>query len=252
MRVFATDLDNTIIYSYKCDIGEKKRSVELYQGRQISFITEKTYELLCKVNEKMLIVPTTTRTEEQYKRIDLGLGHFSYALVCNGGVFLIDGKKDEEWYNTSLQLVKSSEKSMVQAMDFLKKDSRRTFEIRWIENLFVFTKCSDVQNVVKELRIVLDDPLVDVFHNGTKLYVVPKNLSKGRAVERLKEYLGIDDLISAGDSEFDIPMLECSDTAFAPASLAKSHSFSSHVLVMGEKGLFSEEILNHILEKNCC
>lgn len=251
MRVFATDLDNTIIYSYKHDIGEKKRSVEVYQERQISFITEKTYELLCKVNEKMLIVPTTTRTEEQYKRIDLGLGHFPYALVCNGGVLLLDGKKDEKWYNTSLQLVKSGEESMVQAMDFLKKDSRRTFEIQWIENLFVFTKCNDVQNVVEELRLVLDNPLVDVFHNGAKLYVVPKNLSKGMAVERLKEYLGIDDLISAGDSEFDLPMLECSDTAFAPASLAKFHSLGSHILVMGEKGLFAEEILNHILEKNC-
>ena len=32
---------NTIIYSYKRNIGENKLNVELYNGREISFISEK-------------------------------------------------------------------------------------------------------------------------------------------------------------------------------------------------------------------
>lgn len=37
----------------------------------------------------MTIIPTSTRTEEQYKRIELDIGIVPYALVCNGGVLLV-------------------------------------------------------------------------------------------------------------------------------------------------------------------
>ena len=42
---FFTDLDNTLIYSYKHEIGEQKKSVELYQGRWISYMTNETESL---------------------------------------------------------------------------------------------------------------------------------------------------------------------------------------------------------------
>ena len=96
--ILCADMDNTIIYSYKRNIGENKLNVELYNGREISFISEKTHDLLKKVSEKMTIIPTSTRTEEQYKRIDLDIGIVPYALVCNGGVLLVNGKRDREWY----------------------------------------------------------------------------------------------------------------------------------------------------------
>ena len=57
MRILCTDLDNTIIYSYRHDIGLKKRTVELCRGRAISFISERTYELLKSVQQEMMIVP---------------------------------------------------------------------------------------------------------------------------------------------------------------------------------------------------
>ena len=66
--ILCADMDNTIIYSYKRNIGENKLNVELYNGREISFISEKTHDLLKKVSEKMTIIPTSTRTEEQYNR----------------------------------------------------------------------------------------------------------------------------------------------------------------------------------------
>lgn len=54
-NILCVDMDNTIIYSYKHDIGEKKLNVELYNGREISFISERTYSLLKEVNDKMLL-----------------------------------------------------------------------------------------------------------------------------------------------------------------------------------------------------
>ena len=38
--VFFSDLDNTLIYSYKHDIGNDKESVEIYNGRKVSFRSE--------------------------------------------------------------------------------------------------------------------------------------------------------------------------------------------------------------------
>ena len=169
MIAFHTDLDNTLIYSYKHDIGPQKRNVELYQGREISYITEETYHLLQLVKNEMLIVPTTTRTLEQYQRIDLGIGPFPYALVCNGGVLLVNGVPDEAWYQDSLHLVSDSREEMNLAMELLEREPRRKFELRYIEKLFIFTKCNDPETVVNDLKTSLDTKYVDVFSNGESI-----------------------------------------------------------------------------------
>ena len=82
MVVFFADLDNTLIYSYKHDIGADKVGVELYNDRVISFMTPKSYVLLKQADKRTLFVPTTTRTPEQFARIDLGIAS-KYVLVCN-------------------------------------------------------------------------------------------------------------------------------------------------------------------------
>ncbi len=64
MVVFHSDLDNTLIYSYKHDIGSDKKCVEVYQNREVSFMTKKSFDLLKAVKEKVVFVPTTTRTQE--------------------------------------------------------------------------------------------------------------------------------------------------------------------------------------------
>ena len=179
--ILCADMDNTIIYSYKRNIGENKLNVELYNGREISFISEKTHDLLKKVSEKMTIIPTSTRTEEQYKRIDLDIGIVPYALVCNGGVLLVNGKRDREWYLESLQMIRNSRPEMEKAQQILAGDSRRKFELRFLDELFIFTKCEKPEEVVEDLQAKLTTKLVDVFHNGEKVYVVPVNLSKGMA-----------------------------------------------------------------------
>ena len=39
MDIFASDLDNTLIYSYKRDIGDNNTLVERYEGREVSYMT---------------------------------------------------------------------------------------------------------------------------------------------------------------------------------------------------------------------
>ena len=250
MIIFNTDLDNTMIFSYKHDIGLDKMNVELYQGREISFITKKTHDMLLQVKEKVLFVPTTTRTVEQYQRIDLGIGDIKYALACNGGVLLIDGVEDDAWYQESLALVKDSNEELKKAEELLEVEKRRTFELRNIKGLFIFTKCDEPENVVEYLKGELDTDKVEVFNNGVKVYVVPKNLSKGNAIIRFKKYMNGDMVIAAGDSEFDITMFDKADVAIAPKALAEEFDLPEKTICMPESKVFSEEVLDYVLSCN--
>jgi len=247
--IFFTDLDNTIIYSYKHDIGKEKRNVELYQGREISFITNRTYELLCKARKSMTIVPISTRTIEQYNRIDLGTGTFSHALVCNGGILLVNGERDKKWYDTSLEMIAESVNDLKKALNYLEHDSRRTFELRFIESLFVFTKCEEPESVVGDLKHILNSQMVDVFNNGSKVYVVPKALSKGNAVNRYLKWNKNEKTIAAGDSEFDISMLRCTDIGICPVGFVKEFDIDFAVREMPGIKVFSEELLEECLKE---
>ena len=249
MTLFTSDLDNTLIYSYKHDIGGKKRNVELYQGREISFVTEKTYFLLQEVKRRTLFVPVTTRSVEQYKRIDFGIGDIRYALVCNGGLLLVDGEKDLSWYAESLDFVKPCLDELSRGMEILEKEPTRKFEIRFIENLFVFTKCSAPEKMIAVLKNQLDENLVDVFNNGEKIYVLPKSLDKGSAIRRLRKYLDADFVISAGDSEFDVPMLENADIGLIPSDFNwRLGSLKNKILRNVPGKIFSDFVLEKTLE----
>ncbi len=248
MKILCTDLDNAIIYSYKHDIGNEKMNVELYKEREISFISNHTFELLKKVKEEFLVIPTSTRTIEQYERINLKIGTFKYALVCNGSVLLVDGKKDKDWYEESLRLAKPSNLEVKKALEYLENDKRRTFELRYIEDLFVFTKCYKSETVVNELREYLDKNLVSVFNNKEKVYVLPTSLSKGKAIERLRKYLKAEFIIAAGDSEFDISMVEAADVGLVPYGFKSEFNIKSDICEMGKEGLFSEQLLRKCLQ----
>jgi len=247
MTVLHIDLDNTLIYSYKHDIGNAKVNVEIYQDRQISFLTEKTYENLKKIKEILFVVPTSTRSIEQYNRINLRIGNIPYALVCNGGVLLVDGEKDAAWYQASLDLIRESLPALETARRFLEKDARRQFELRFIEDLFLFTKCREPEQVVKELKEILNTDLADIFNNNEKVYVLPVNLSKGKAVERFREFSKADQIIAAGDSAFDISMLRAADIGIAPQGFRQAYSIDFPVEEVPGNGLFSDEMTGKVL-----
>ena len=83
MVLFHTDLDNTMIYSYKHEIGADKRCAKFIMGGRFRILQKETYRLLQQIKakeEQLVMVPTTTRTTEQYQRIHLGIGDLPYAL----------------------------------------------------------------------------------------------------------------------------------------------------------------------------
>lgn len=246
MIIFHSDLDNTLIYSYKHEIGSEKRCVELYRGRELSYMTEKSLELLERIRERVLFVPTTTRTVEQYDRIRLGTTRAAYALVCNGGILLENGREDDGWYQESLAGISDCAGELKNAERILEEDPDRNFELRFIRKLFIFTKSGNPCNTISRLKKALNLAQVDVFGNGAKVYVLPRYLNKGTAVLRFREKLKAERMIACGDSEFDIPMLDAADIPIAPRTLGAGQTLRPNWIYMPGERLYSEELLAYI------
>ena len=240
MDILFTDLDNTLIYSKKTYIKDRI-SVEVYKGEDNSFMSKYSYELLKKLHERLLIVPVTTRTYMQYERINLSIVP-KYVLCANGGQLLKNGDSDNEWYLKSLEIIENSAAERQKAFKMLRKDKRRMFECRNIDDLFIFTKCDDIEAVVKDLKSELDPDLVEVLYNKEKLYIMPKKLNKADTVRRfINEYKG-ERIFAAGDTEFDKGMIELADIGFAHKKLNMKNTFNEY------EGLFSDYYLTKVYE----
>ncbi len=241
MTLFFADLDNTLIYSYKQDIGTDTVAVERYEGRDISFMTKTSHQKLQTLGD--ILVPTTTRSLAQYQRIDLGLSP-QYALVANGGILLVAGQIDKSWYDTSRQETEGCRPQMEQALSYLQQDRWVNFELRWVDDLFLFTKSEQPQKTAKELESVLAGCDLAIHTNGSKVYVLPPALTKGWAVERLCQRLSPSLTLGAGDSLFDCAMLQRVDHAFAPKTLEGEQE--AHWKIIPEGVVFSDSILAEI------
>lgn len=248
MISFITDLDNTIIYSYKKEIKSNKVIIENKDGKILSYMTTYSYDKLKQINGKVGFIPLTTRSLEQYNRI-LFIDNLQpeYALVANGAILLKNGNIVSEWYEDTLTEILESKDELEKAIKILEQDDLVYYDIKKIDGVFIFTKSRDVKISKEILERSLNKTLIDIHTNGEKLYILPKNLNKGRAVERLKKYLNLKLCICSGDSEMDIPMLEKADIKIIPSNLEKYILSNKDVYIVNiSSTIFSDEILNRL------
>ncbi len=207
-KLFFSDLDGTLIFSAK-HRKDGDIVVEKKDGESITCISPKQSELFPLLSEA--VVPLTTRSIEQYKRIVIEGFSPKYALCSNGGILLVDGIPDEEWRRQSEKLYEQAADEIAHFRTLLENDKHRSFEIRLVDGLFLFTKSENPQLTLDYLG---EGELCDCFSTGQKVYVVPKSLGKGEAVKRFTERLAFDgEIICAGDSLMDVSMLNMADTA---------------------------------------
>ena len=99
--LFASDLDNTLLFSHRHRQPED-RCVERLNGAEQGFFTRETPDLLPQVVQRVHLLPITTRSIEQYQRIQWPDGTAPrIALTANGAVLLRDGQVDRAWYMQS-------------------------------------------------------------------------------------------------------------------------------------------------------
>ena len=121
--------------------------------------------------------------------------------------------------------------------------------VRYSLNLFLLL----VISVYAAVRILVALSAVDaeradyiVVLGCSGIAVERKREVEGMAVRRVREYLDISHVFSAGDSLFDIPMLNEADVSFVPWGLEES-LINNGCLYRSEKGeLFSDFLLEKL------
>lgn len=247
MKLFLSDLDNTLIYSQRRELGDAKNNVEWYEGRQISFMTVRTQTLLQKLRKKLLVLPCTTRSIAQYQRISL-LPHWQpeQALVANGGILIEHGTVEPTWYAESRNYYDAVSDEMERARFLLEWHKDRLLPVTLIDGLFLFTKSAVPQQLQRKLQQQLDLQQVQIGLQGQKVYVLPRHINKGAALQRLRQRYPQAVIYAAGDSDFDVPMLLAADYAFAPEALADQLTMQKHKLLVPEQQLLAEAVLEYL------
>lgn len=228
--VFASDLDNTLLFSRKYAI-ETDICVEHLEGRPQGYLTQDAPWYLERIMQRGLFIPVTSRSMEQYRRIQFpDRCRPQYAVTTNGAVLLINGEMDRQWYQESLKAVSPWKGALEKALQALsgQPQARRC---RMVDEMFVFAACDTAQDALAVQKAMYDITPLNIEVTGRKIYFFPPQINKGAVIPKLRSRFQADCVICAGDSSMDIPMLEQADIAIVPdQSLMKSVSCGKKVV----------------------
>ncbi|RVU26380.1 HAD family hydrolase [Streptomyces antnestii] len=258
----ASDLDRTLIYSAAA-LGltmpdaqaPRLLCVEVYGGKPLSYVTETAAGLLDDLGRATVLVPTTTRTREQYGRIHLPGPAARYAICANGGHLLVDGVSDPDWRAA----VGERLAAQCAPLDEVRAHLVRTADPAWLlkervaEDLFAYLVVERSllpEEWVKELAVWAESRGWTVSLQGRKIYAVPKPLTKSAAMREVARRTGADLTLAAGDSLLDADLLLAADRAWRPGhgELADVGWTAPHVTALEDRGVAAgETILRELL-----
>ncbi|MEU2181211.1 HAD family hydrolase [Streptomyces thermolilacinus] len=260
--LIASDLDRTLIYStaalaLTAPDAEAPRllCVEVYQGKPLSYVTEAAAGLLDQLARTAAFMPVTTRTREQYRRIQLPCPTPRYAICANGGHLLVDGESDRDWQAVVAARLADECASLdeVRAHLLAAADPAWLLKERVAEDLFAYLVVERAllpDGWVAELSAWAESRGWTVSLQGRKVYAVPKPLTKSAAVREVARRTGARTVLAAGDSLLDADLLLAADRAWRPGhgELADTNWSAGHVEVLADRGVAAgEEILRRFL-----
>lgn len=211
--IFLSDLDNTLIFSYK-KLSAENVCVERKDVKELSYMTPYGAELFLRVVKQCVFIPITTRSIEQYQRIVFPCGYVpEYAICDNGGTLLINGEPDPVWRQEFENEYKLCCKELDSCRKFLESRPEIYFEIRNVDSTFLFTKSHTPAKTIEAMEKAVPPSGTVRLNNGDKIFSIPKGISKKRAELKIRSMLGAEYTAAAGDSIFDIDMLSAADIA---------------------------------------
>lgn len=246
MTVIATDLDRTLIFS-EGFVRNRPTStpivgVEQYQGRNISLMAAEVHRGLSRLADRVTLIPTTTRTRAQLRRIDLGFTP-TLEICCSGGAILQRDEPDLEWAATVAALVAAECMPYAEAEAGFAgwADQSWMRQLRDAEGIFLIASVEADSLPREELEALTQTLLVGnwrVVHQGSKVYALPRVVTKSAAVAHLESKLG-DEVWAAGDSVLDWDMLAHASRSWTSADgeLANSGRGAGHLHVTEAHGL---------------
>lgn len=218
--LLAADLDGTLFRS-----ASVRRpgdfAVDISHGRPCAFLSPAAAALLRELRGTLWLVPVTTRSCAQYRRIAWPAGcEPPLAVVANGGILLRRGVPDASWEHGA----RFPAERLREIADSI-RDLPDVVRCGVADGMFVSATCSSAQ-AAGTLYAALDAAPLRKLISGRKLYLLPPGLDKGSAAGRLlklPDFAGrVSLLLGAGDSALDLPLLEAADIAVLPPELAET------------------------------
>lgn len=261
--IYASDLDRTLIYSLGA-IGVPENTpglipAEIIEGKTRSYISQQALHQLLDLITRVIFIPVTTRTIQQYKRINLFQETVipDYAVTSNGGNILIGGVVDKEWRESIGRLVARHSAGAEEVRSYIKAVVREDWIIseHYCDDLFYSFMVYRDQLPLDEITN-LSDRLYNlgwrVSIQGRKLYAVPAAVNKSDAILHLRRTVRSEPMVASGDSLLDKSLLESADYAIAPChgeifAEQQSGLVKSRYPFTKESGVFAgDEIMQYV------
>lgn len=211
--VFAFDLDGTVMHSRRRH-RDGDVCVEWIDGEEYGFMLRDTLEALLATCEKAELIPVTSRSVVQYRRIEWPDGiEPRIAFVDNGALLLTDyGATELRLRGKTVEL----ENRLSSIADLFAK-SPSIVRSRVVDAAYVLGILEEDavgRYFFNDFSIPAD---FDGFVEGKKAYLFPAGTTKGEAVRRIRLSFPGCRLIAAGNALNDASMLLESDFAVGTA-----------------------------------
>lgn len=218
--IYASDLDNTLIFSekfvekYPCE--SPYEVVETYTSGH-SIMSKAVKEKVAEINEdgRVQFVPVTTRDLMRYNRINLGFKP-EYAIIANGGIILHNGEPIEEWTDYVKAMFNYPE--AVSLMEEIETEMESVGgDVQIVDSCYLIFKTEYKELFDQEVMYFIAKYTDwDFIRQNQKCYAIPKHFSKQIALRWLWNHLDKPKIVASGDSELDVPMLSIADRAIVP------------------------------------
>ncbi|MBE5812936.1 MAG: hypothetical protein E7314_04705 [Clostridiales bacterium] len=242
--IFATDLDNTMIFSHRLIHGAESQvqCVEYYNGKPLTYMTHTSIAKLNSITQKINVIPITTRSIAQFHRIEI-FSKLPIVVVDNGGTIFQKGVAHKDWENHISGILKNY--NFDDVLKIFSTLPGLTLSPRLVDGKFVFAKSDETDLCKQILQSKLNTKIWQISFQGKKIYAIPTDISKGNALKFINEQLlnNNDPVISAGDSNLDLSMLEYSDYSIVPCDCSLS---SPKFIRLGNGIQTSDEILDFV------
>ncbi|MEV4443717.1 HAD family hydrolase, partial [Streptomyces sp. NPDC049577] len=222
--------------------------VELYERKPLSYMTETAAAELAELARHTVFVPATTRTREQYARINLPGPPPEFAVCANGGHLLVRGESDPGWQAR----VRRTLAAECAPLEEVRARLTRSADPAWLrkertaEDFFAYLVVEREllpDAWVKELTAWAGERGWTVSVQGRKVYAVPRPLTKSAAVAEVARRTGATRVLAAGDSLLDADLLLAADRAWRPGhgELADVGWTAPHVTALTARGVSAGE-----------
>lgn len=217
--LFASDLDNTLLYSHRHAVPDDI-CVEWLDGKEQGYFSPRTIELLRTVNAHTCFIPVTTRSVAQYQRIVWPDGCAPrYAVTTNGAILLKDGIPDAAWKEELAPILTAAHDELLALCTAHESDPAYRI-CRMVDDAYLFLMPQEGEEHASCLQALAEETTLPIACSGKKIYILPRGLDKGQALQKLQERFQATETFAAGDSAMDLPMLRAATHAWTLPTLS--------------------------------